>query len=269
MTWGYAPALWLVALVLAFGLSGALDEGFEVHGDWPLLAFAVGPAATLLGGNALRDRGIGPFARHAAVYLRAAAPPVAAFAVLHFLAIHFAASGDAAPLPYLPIVDPAGIAVLLLFAALVDTWLQLRKARPPVLGSEWNAAVGPALAALAFVWLNGVLVRSVVQWAGVPFDADALWDATPLQSALSITWTLVALGAMVLCTRRGWRARWIAAASLLGVTVVKLFLVDLSKLSTGAKIGTFLVVGVLLLVVGYLSPVPPAQAEATETGGAS
>jgi uncharacterized membrane protein len=50
---------------------------------------------------------------------------------------------------------------------------------------------------------------------------------------------------------------------------VKLFGVDLSKLSTGAKIGTFLAVGALLLVVGYLSPVPPARSEPAEAGGAS
>ena len=52
-----------------------------------------------------------------------------------------------------------------------------------------------------------------------------------------------------------------AAATLLGVTVAKLFAVDLSTLSTPAKIGTFLVVGALLLVVGYLSPIPPAEAQ--------
>ena len=46
--------------------------------------------------------------------------------------------------------------------------------------------------------------------------------------------------------------------------MVKLFVVDLSQLSTGAKIGTFLVVGVLLLVVGYLSPVPPSADVDTE-----
>jgi uncharacterized membrane protein len=67
---------------------------------------------------------------------------------------------------------------------------------------------------------------------------------------------------MVFCTRRSYRRPWIAAATLLGVTVVKLFVVDLSTLSTGAKIGTFLVVGALLLVVGYFSPVPPAVSDA-------
>ena len=57
--------------------------------------------------------------------------------------------------------------------------------------------------------------------------------------------------------RRNLRAPWIGSAVLVGVVVVKLFTVDLAQLSSLAKIGTFLVVGVLLLVVGYVSPVPP------------
>ncbi len=49
--------------------------------------------------------------------------------------------------------------------------------------------------------------------------------------------------------------------------LVKLFLIDLAQLSAPAKIGTFLVVGVLFLMVGYLAPVPPSRpaiAHATE-----
>lgn len=258
-SWGYAPALWLVALVLGFGLAGVVDVPLEWHGDWPIAAFALGPVLALLGAQLLLERGVGPFWRFARLHIGAGAAPLAALSVLWFLAINLRAQGDvAAPFPYLPLVNPADLALALLMGALVDWWLRLQRTRPPVLPGEWRAAVAPAFAALAFVWLNGLLVRSVVQWAGVPFDADALWDSTPLQAALSISWTLVALGAMVWCTRRSYRRAWIAAATLLGVTVVKLFAVDLSTLSTGAKIATFLVVGALLLVVGYLSPVPPA-----------
>jgi uncharacterized membrane protein len=137
-----------------------------------------------------------------------------------------------------------------------------------VLPGAWRSGVTPALVALAFVWGNGVLVRSVHQWTAVAWRADALWESTPLQAALSIGWTLAALGGMLWCTRRGRRVPWIAAATLLGVTVVKLFAVDLSTQSTGAKIGTFLVVGALLLVVGYLSPVPPGE-PARPRGGAA
>jgi uncharacterized membrane protein len=51
---------------------------------------------------------------------------------------------------------------------------------------------------------------------------------------------------------------------LLGVVVAKLFLVDLAQLSTIAKIGTFLVVGLLLVLVGYFAPVPPPRARSHE-----
>jgi uncharacterized membrane protein len=258
---GYAPALWLVALVLGFGLAGVVDAPLRLHGDWPIASFAIGPVVALLGAQQLLERGIGPFWRFARLHIGAGAAPIAALSALWFLAINRRAHGDpAAPLSYLPLVNPADIALALLGVALVDWWLRLQRTRPPVLPGEWRKAVAPGFAALGFVWLNGVLARSVVQWTGVPFDAGALWDSTPFQSALSISWTLVALAAMVWSTRRSMRRAWIAAATLLGVTVVKLFLVDLSTLSTGAKIGTFLVVGALLLVVGYLSPVPPAAA---------
>ena len=53
---------------------------------------------------------------------------------------------------------------------------------------------------------------------------------------------------------------WIAAA-LLGVVVAKLFLVDLADRGGLFRIISFLSVGVLLLLVGYFSPVPPRQDE--------
>ena len=188
--------------------------------------------------------------------------------MLTILVVNVTAHGDAPPLPYLPLLTPVDLAIALSFLALADWWMRVVRARPPVWPGVWRSAIPPVLTALAFVWLNGVIARSVVQWAHVPFSADALWDSTPFQVALSISWTLVALAGMLVCTRRGWRTRWFVAASLLGVTVAKLFAVDLSTLDTGAKIATFLVVGALLLVVGYLSPVPPAAAEGRQADAA-
>jgi uncharacterized membrane protein len=40
------------------------------------------------------------------------------------------------------------------------------------------------------------------------------------------------------------------------VVVVKLFLVDLERTSGVERIVSFIVVGVLLLVIGYIAPVP-------------
>jgi len=48
---------------------------------------------------------------------------------------------------------------------------------------------------------------------------------------------------------------------LLGLVVLKLFLVDLSGTGTVARIVSFIVVGILMLVIGYFSPMPPAKKE--------
>ena len=46
-------------------------------------------------------------------------------------------------------------------------------------------------------------------------------------------------------------------AALLGVVVLKLAVNDLGNTGTVARIVSFIGVGVLLMVIGYLAPVPP------------
>jgi uncharacterized membrane protein len=62
---------------------------------------------------------------------------------------------------------------------------------------------------------------------------------------------------MVTATRWGRRALWVTGAGLLGFVVLKLFIVDLARTGTVARIVSFIVVGVLLLLIGYFTPVPP------------
>ena len=80
-----------------------------------------------------------------------------------------------------------------------------------------------------------------------------------VQAALSIVWSVFALAAMVVAHRRHYRAAWVAGAALLGVVVVKLFFVDLSQVGGVERIVSFMGVGVLLLVIGYVAPVPPRR----------
>ena len=47
-------------------------------------------------------------------------------------------------------------------------------------------------------------------------------------------------------------------AALMAVVVGKLFLVDLSHMAGIERIVSFIGVGVLMLVIGYFSPLPPA-----------
>jgi uncharacterized membrane protein len=106
-----------------------------------------------------------------------------------------------------------------------------------------------------------VLLRTIHHWAGVAFQPQALIRSDLVQTALSIFWTLLALTSMVVATRRGVRVAWLAGAGLMAVVVAKLFLVDLSSVGTVQRIVSFIGVGVLMLVVGYVSPVPPRTRE--------
>jgi hypothetical protein len=90
VAWGHAPALWLVALVLAFGLAGgARSRGSRCTATGRCSRSRSDPRRHCSAANALHDRGIGPFARHAAVHLRAAAPrspdsPSSTSSAIHF-----------------------------------------------------------------------------------------------------------------------------------------------------------------------------------------
>jgi uncharacterized membrane protein len=111
---------------------------------------------------------------------------------------------------------------------------------------------------LAFIWANGVLLRTLHQWAGVPFSPESFAESTLTQTALSIFWAVLSLTMMLVATRKSSRMVWLAGAALLVVVVVKLFLVDLSRSGSIERIVSFVGVGLLMLNVGYLSPLPPA-----------
>jgi uncharacterized membrane protein len=83
-------------------------------------------------------------------------------------------------------------------------------------------------------------------------------DSTLVQTCLSIFWALIALTAMLIATRSARRWLWLAGGALLAVVVVKLFLIDLSRIGSVERIVSFLGVGLLMLVLGYFSPLPPA-----------
>jgi uncharacterized membrane protein len=142
--------------------------------------------------------------------------------------------------------------------------LWLREARALQLldlTGERMIAIVSALGAVAFVAANGVLLRSLHHYADVPFRLESLWRSMLVQAALSIFWSLLALCAMAIATRIRVRVLWIVGATLMAVVVVKLFLVDLSGVSGVERIVSFIGVGLLMLVIGYLSPVPPRARE--------
>lgn len=265
----YGPAFWLLVLTVALALDGIAEVSLALTQDWGRAATGLGGASVCLAVLGLIERGRGAWGRHAEIYLGLGMTPLAGLALLWWIGVSFSARGDSSPLPHVPILNPVDASLGLVAVATLAWWRAVR--RYPEFGitaAQIRAAIAVAAAAL-FLWLNAILVRAVHQWANVPFERHSLWDSVTLQSSLSIAWTLVALGGMLVSTQRNFREPWMVFAGLLGVVVAKLFLVDLSQLSTVARIGTFLVVGVLLLIVGYLSPVPPSRADGRDDASAA
>jgi len=160
-----------------------------------------------------------------------------------------------------PLLNPLDIAQLLAFACLAMWWRGLpgygigSSAEVP---ASWPRAL---LGAAAFIFLNGVLLRTLHHWAGIPYQLDAMLRSDLAQASLSVFWTVLALVAMLWAHRRGLRVLWFSGAGLMAVVVTKLFLVDLAKVGGVERIVSFIAVGVLMLVIGYFAPLPPKKTE--------
>ena len=115
------------------------------------------------------------------------------------------------------------------------------------------------LAASGFFWINAVLLRTIHHWTDVPFDLSALLHSVVAQAALSLLWTSIALVMMYAAGRKAplSRSLWMTGAALLGLVILKLAVNDMGNTGTVARIVSSIRVGVLLLVIGYLAPMPP------------
>lgn len=190
-------------------------------------------------------------------YLVHAAAPVALLLAL-WVAQANALAGDAAPLPYLLLLNPLELAQGAVLLALVGWRRALpASALPWVPAPAWLAVLG----ALALAMVTSVVLRSCHHLAGVPWEAEALFASTLAQAAVSVTWAVLGVALMLLGHRRVQRLVWAVGAALLAVVVLKLFLVELADRGGLYRIVSFIVVGLLLLLVGYFAPVPPKEGE--------
>src|SRR5690606_10155728 len=108
------------------------------------------------------------------------------------------------------------------------------------------------LALFGFACINVVMLRAIHHYTGVEYRFATLWESITVQMALSILWTLCAVLIMHLARYRQQRPLWIAGAGLLVIVVIKLFTRDLTGTGTLARIISFMAVGGLMLLVGYL-----------------
>ncbi|WP_343654311.1 DUF2339 domain-containing protein [Herbaspirillum sp.] len=166
----------------------------------------------------------------------------------------------------LPLLNSLDAAVLTTYV-LIAFWISRLRS----LGSELEqtepiqqsrAYLPWAAGATAFLWLNAMLLRTLHYWTGFPYTLAEISRSMLAQAALTVFWALCALVTQMVATRRSMRGLWFVGGGLLATTVLKLFVFDLSRTQGLERIVAFLGVGVLLLLVGYFSPLPPKSAVA-------
>lgn len=217
-------------------------------------------AAPLMLLMAAADRPCWPFRPYRSSYQQVIPVPVLMLLTLWFLlACQYPGTTPYSHIPVLNPLDLAQLAAILILAYAVKTRLAgLHRLDLPLRYGT--------LAVLGFIWINVLVIRAVHHYSLVPYEALALWHSATVQMALSIVWTLCALAVMLGSSRLASRPLWMAGAGLLALVVLKLFTKDLSGSGTLPRVVSFMVVGALMLIIGYLSPLPasPTKPRATE-----
>jgi uncharacterized membrane protein len=168
-------------------------------------------------------------------------------------------NGDPDPLFYLPLVNPLELSQLLSMVVILSWGRGIGQFQLPALIDSTKRMLPLLTGGIGFLALNGMVARVVHFYGNVPYSSAGLYHSSVFQAAIAALWCSCALVVTVWAARRGNRFLWFVGAVLLAVVVVKLFAVDLAGTGTVARIVSFLVVGGLMLVIGYFSPLPPVQ----------
>ncbi len=256
-------ALWPVGAILLDGwLAAPGGADLAVQGDWATSAawgnylptWAMMLALAWLVRRSLAEKW--PTAPLAHWY-RAAVIPCGSLLVLALAVLwNLGQDGTMAPLPYLPLLNPldltTGFALMLWVGAAGP--LAARSSDP----DQLLRGLRIATAALAYGWFNLILLRSAAQYLGIGYWWEDLAASQFVQSMLSLVWSASALVLMRFAARREMRRSWALGALLLCVVLLKLFTVDLANSGSIARVVSFVGVGMLTLLVGYLAPYPKA-----------
>ena len=247
-------ALGAITLALVGALLGraVTARWGDAASAWPWLGWLIVPAALLLVLPRPATARLWPIRLKPEAYRDSAGAALAAGLWLWTLVANIASDGSAAPLPHVPFLNPLDIGVGIALAATL-LWLRSIGRVAP-----WSLALA---AAAGFVWLNAVVVRGFHHYAGIPYRFDAWLGSLAVQTGITLLWTAIALVAMWLAAARSLRVPWVAGATLLGAVVLKLLVVDLSGSGSVTRIVSFIGVGVLMLVIGYVAPLPAREVQ--------
>jgi uncharacterized membrane protein len=256
-----APIVWIAAIILGAEWHYQLQNIAGISNVWRDIGWAIVPMSLVGGLSYWQFRGVEilndePLAT-ARTWGWVACVPLIIFLIAWFVFMSLNSDGNAAPLPYLPLLNPLDMAlmgVLLLFLIwhqhITKHLYHIPKVKPIVSGI------------MAFTLLNGILLRTLHHWTGTPFSWVSIFDYPIVQMSFTFMWAITAFILMLLAHKNSLRILWIVGAALMALVVAKIFILDLAQTGTVERIASFIGAGIMLLIMGYFAPLPPASHKA-------
>jgi uncharacterized membrane protein len=252
----HTAGAWLFVVQAATELRWHFAQWGEAGSAWALLGWMIAPVAYLFIVTLTGVQRRWPLSGFSDAYRLHAAVPVVLYLFGWVWISNAVSNGAAAPLPYLPVLNPLEIAHAAVLLAAALWWWPLRE-HASLQGIRTFASI--VAGSTIFFAITGMVARACHHLGRVAWNLDALLASELFQTSLSVVWTVLAISLMLFGNRQRQRAIWIIGAILIAVVVGKLFLVELNASGSLTRIVSFIVVGLLLLVVGYVAPLPPKQ----------
>ncbi|WP_018609172.1 DUF2339 domain-containing protein [Uliginosibacterium gangwonense] len=250
-------ANWIILLLASLELRYIFLDMGEPGSSWRWLGWVLPLVVWLLWSARRATPRLWPAATMLVAYKFSTTLPLVLVLMVWMCLANFGSGGNSAPLPYLPILNPLDLALMLVLFA---TWRWLDRVADTEAGIlGWQALHTPLrllTLGISFITYTCVVLRAVHHYADLPYDLEPMMHSMVVQASLSIAWSLCAIGAMILGNRLQRREVWITGAVLVAIVVAKLFLIELSNRGGLERIISFIGVGVLLLIVGYFAPLP-------------
>ncbi|MCL2066056.1 MAG: DUF2339 domain-containing protein [Treponema sp.] len=178
---------------------------------------------------------------------------------LWFLATIFR-PGNPAPLPlYIPLINPLDLLEafsITLFIFWQASLMKISADSPLQIKSLGRGALFVISDIALFLFISALLARAVHFYRNIPYDT--LFGSDGFQLGLFIIWALYGIAHIAAGTKFARRKIWIAGAILTICDIVKLLLLDLKDAGTVIRIISFFAAGIVLLFIGWVSPLPPA-----------
>ncbi len=253
-------SLLLILLVVLVTFEGAwqLKKTLSSSSDWMGIWYIV---PTIIALWLIIKAKFWPFSTHKETYRQQTGIALASvMSIWSFIAL--GSEGISDPLPWIPLLNPLDIVSVIIFITLFKWWqtisdnFALVKNQNTQNKSFNQRAFAIGIAGLVFLWLNVTLFRIAFHWFGVDYNSHALYNSNLVQTSVSILWALSGVILTVYASRKKIRFLWMGGAFILGLVVLKLFVIDFSTLGSLARIISFLVVGILLTSIGYFAPLP-------------